>query len=136
MSEYENWTVVFSAGTDYEADLVRDRLDDADVPAIVMTKRDHSFNVNVGDLADVSVLVPHEHVGEATEVLSQRITDEELERAAMSADPDAPDAHSPDNEARLDSGHERVDFSKPDQDEPDQDEPEQNERVQDEREQA
>jgi hypothetical protein len=125
MSQYENWTVVFSAGTDYEADLVRDRLDDAGVPAIVMTKRDHSFNVNVGDLADVSVLVPHEHVGEATEVLSQRITDEELERAAMSADPEAPDAHSPDNEARLDSGHNRVDFSKPDQDEPDQDESEQ-----------
>ncbi len=120
MSEYGNWTIVFSAGTDYEADLVRDRLDDSGIPAIVMTKRDHSFNVNVGDLADVSVLVPRERVGEARDVLSQRITDEELERAAMSADPEAPDAHSPDNEARLDSGHDRIDFSKPGQDEPEQ----------------
>jgi len=119
MSEYGNWTIVFSAGTDYEADLVRDRLDDSGIPAIVMTKRDHSFNVNVGDLADVSVLVPHEHVGDATEVLGQKITDEELERAAMNADPNAPDAHSPDNEARLDSGHDRVDFGKPGEDDTD-----------------
>ena len=34
MSErtYEGWIVVFNTGTDYEADLVRDRLDDADIP--------------------------------------------------------------------------------------------------------
>lgn len=113
MSADKNWTIVFSSGTDYEADLVRDRLDDSGIPAIVMTKRDHSFNVNVGDLADVSVLVPRDRVNDAEQVLSAQVSDEELERAALEADPTAPDAHSPDNEARLDSGHERVDFSKP-----------------------
>lgn len=113
MSADKNWTIVFSSGTDYEADLVRDRLDDSGIPAIVMTKRDHSFNVNVGDLADVSVLVPRDQVDAAREVLATQVSDEELERAALEADPKAPDAHSRDNEARLDSGHERVDFSKP-----------------------
>ena len=28
-STYEGWVVVFESGTDYEADLVRNRLDDA-----------------------------------------------------------------------------------------------------------
>ncbi|PEN12990.1 hypothetical protein CRI94_13140 [Longibacter salinarum] len=114
MSKYENWVPVFSTGTDYEADMVRDRLDDAGLPAVVLTKRDHAFNLNVGDLANVIVLVPPENVDEAREVMQQRLTDEELEKAAMSADPNAPDAHTPEEQSRLDSGHDRVDFSAPD----------------------
>ena len=34
---YEGWVVVFHSGTDYEADIVRDRLDDAGIPAVVLT---------------------------------------------------------------------------------------------------
>lgn len=118
MSEktYEGWVSVFSSGTDYEADLVRDRLDDADVPAVVLTQRDHAFNLNVGDLAAVRVMVPPEHAEEAVRLLEEApLTDEELERAAMEADADAPDAHDVRTEAALDSGIESIDFSVPDE---------------------
>lgn len=114
MSEYKNWVPIFSAGTDYEADMVRDRLDDAGVPAVVLTKRDHAFNLTVGDLAEVNVLVPPDHADEAAEILQETRTDEELEEAALNADPDAPDAHSPEQESKLDSGNERTSFDVPD----------------------
>jgi hypothetical protein len=43
-------------------------------------------------------------------------TDAELEEAAMSADLMAPDAHSPSDEALLDSGIEEISFDVPDED--------------------
>ncbi len=92
---YEGWSVVFESGTDYEADLVRNRLDDAGIPAIVLTQRDHAINLTIGNLAQVRVLVQPEHVEAAARLLSiTPPTDEELEQAALAAAP-SPDAHDP-----------------------------------------
>lgn len=119
MAKYENWIPIFSSGTDYEADIVRDRLDDSGIPAVVLTQRDHAFNLNVSDLAEVNVLVPPDHADAARAVLEEKLTDAELEEAALAADPNAPDAHSADDEARLDSGYDRTDLSVPDEDDED-----------------
>ncbi|RMH63116.1 MAG: hypothetical protein D6685_08155 [Bacteroidetes bacterium] len=111
--QYEEWIVVYQSTTDYESDIVRDRLDDAGIPAIVLTQRDHAFNLTLGEMASVNVLVPPEYVERAREVLtSEPLTDEELEEAALQADPNAPPAHDPDEEAMLDSGNERIRFRK------------------------
>jgi len=104
MSNYEDWVSVFRTGTDYEADMVRDRLDDSGIPAVVLTQRDHAFNLTVGDLASVHVMVPPDRTDAAVELLAQRLDDEELEEAALGADPDAPPARSPGEESTLDSG--------------------------------
>jgi len=117
MSKYEDWVSIFRTGTDYEADMVRDRLDDSGVPAVVLTQRDHAFNLTVGDLASVHVMVPPDRADEAVSVLEQRLDDDELEEAALGADPEAPPAHSPEDESKLDSGHERIDFDAPDEEE-------------------
>lgn len=118
---YEDWVTVFESGTDYEADLVRDRLDDSGVDAVILTQRDHAFNLNVGDLANVRVLVPPDQVDDAVAVLrSKPFSDEELGEAAMAADPEAPPAHDERREAMLDSGNESISFSSPeDEDEDD-----------------
>lgn len=114
---YQNWIVVYKSGTDYDADIVRDRLDDAGIPAVVLTQRDHAFNLTVGDLAQVHVLVPPDHVEAARALLeAPPPTDAELEEAALSAVP-SPDAHSPEEEAMLDSGIESITLSPPDDDE-------------------
>lgn len=113
--KYEDWISILQVGTDYEADLVRDRLDDSGVDAVVLTQRDHAFNLNVGDLSDVHVMVPPEQVDEARKVLETKISDEELEEAAASADPEAPPAHDDREEAMLDSGMEEMHFSEPDE---------------------
>ncbi len=92
MSSYADWIPVFSTSTDYEADMARDRLDASGIPAVVLTKRDHAFNLNVGDLADVNVFVPPTREEEARAVLNEKLSDEELEEAAMNADPGVLDA--------------------------------------------
>lgn len=121
MSNREDWVSVFRTSTDYEADLVRDRLDDSGIPAVVLTQRDHAFNLNVGDLAAVHVLVPPERAEDAVDLLEQQLTDEELADAALGADPDAPPAHTPDEDSKLDSGHEHMDLGPPDEEESDDD---------------
>jgi hypothetical protein len=119
MSTHEDWVSVFRTGTDYEADLVRDRLDDSGIPAVVLTQRDHAFNLNVGDLASVHVMVPPDRADDAVALLEETLDDDELEEAALGADPDAPSANTPDQDTRLDSGHERMDFGAPDEEDDD-----------------
>jgi hypothetical protein len=116
MSTPEDWVSVFRTGTDYEADLVRDRLDDSGIPAVVLTQRDHAFNLTVGDLAAVHVMVPPEQADRATSLLEEHLSDEELEAAALGADPDAPSANTPAQDSKLDSGHEHMDLGGPDED--------------------
>lgn len=115
---YEGWVSVFECSTDFEADLVRDRLDEAGIAAVVLTQRDHSFNLNVGDLSPVHVMTQPADEAEAREVIADvSFTDEELEKAAMEADIMAPDAHDPTSEARLDSGIEEISLDVPEDEE-------------------
>jgi hypothetical protein len=114
--KYREWVILYRSGTDYEADLVRDRLDDAGIPAVVLTQRDHAFNLTVGDMANVNVLVPPDRVAEAQQLLaSAPLSDEELERAALAANPDAPPAHDSDREVMLDTGNEEIHLSAPEE---------------------
>ena len=105
---YEGWIVVFQSGTDYEADLVRDQLDDAGLHAVVLSQRDHAFNLTHGHLAQVRVLTPPEHVEAAAEVLGAAPpNDEELEAAALTSTLPL-DAHDTERAALLDSGNEQI----------------------------
>jgi hypothetical protein len=114
---FEGWVAVYKSGTDYEADLVRDRLDDAGVPAVVLTQRDHAFNLNVGDLAPVHVMVPEDRIEEARAILSSEpLSSEELERIALAADPHAPPAPEAGDGPVPDSGSEKIRLRKPDSD--------------------
>jgi hypothetical protein len=115
MSKHDEWVSVFRTGTDYEADLVRDRLDDSGIPAVVLTQRDHAFNLNVGDLASVHVMVPPDRADDAVDLLEETLDEDELEEAALGADPDAPPANTPDEDSKLDSGHEHMSFSPPEE---------------------
>lgn len=113
---------MFEASTDYEADMVRDRLDSNDIPAVVLTQRDHAFNLTVGKLARVHVMVPPEQVGLAKDILAETpLTDAELNEVAAQADPDAPAAHTADEDTLLDSGIEKITFPGPQ--EPDDEDP-------------
>ena len=108
----EGWVSVFRSGTDYEADLVRDRLDDSGIPAVVLTQRDHAFNLTHGDLAQVHVFVPEGQVEAVRHVLeSEPFSDAELTAISLAADPNAPPGTD-----MLDSGSEHIRLSPPDGD--------------------
>ena len=111
----EGWESVFRSTTDYEADMVRDRLDSAGIPAAVFSQRDHAFNVNVGNLAKVYVLVPSEYKAAAEELLHQApLTDEELEAAAEQSNEPSGEEDAG-MEQLLDSGIEHIRLSAPEE---------------------
>ena len=112
----EGWVPVFAATTDYEADIVRDRLGAEGIPAAVHSQRDHVFNLTTGDMARVRVMVPPEHA-EAARALAEAppISAADLEAQAMGADASAPDAYVASFEASLDSGAESISFDVPDE---------------------
>lgn len=110
----EGWVSVFEAATDYEADLVRDRLGAEGIPAIVHSQRDHAFNLTVTDLARVRVMVPPSHAAEASALVAMPpVSDADLDAQALAADPLAPDAYEASFEAGLDSGAESISFDVP-----------------------
>ncbi|MEM6647681.1 MAG: hypothetical protein AAF730_15660 [Bacteroidota bacterium] len=112
---YEGWVVAFKTNVTYEADLVRDRLADAGLSAVIMNKRDTNVMLNFGDNARINVMVPPEQLDEAQSVLNAALpSDAELEAAAMSAPP-ASDTVDPDApEAMADTGNESIHLTPPD----------------------
>ncbi len=82
-----DWVEIFRSGTDYEAALVHARLDDADIPAVILNQRDHAFNLTFGYLAKVKVMVPKSMKEEALKLLSEQSpSDEDLTREALKDD--------------------------------------------------
>lgn len=113
-SSIEGWISVFEATTDYEADLVRDRLGAEGIPAVVLSQRDHALNLTVSDLARVRVMVAPDRAADAAAlVAAPPVSDAELDAQALAADPLAPDAYDASMEAGLDSGAERISFDVP-----------------------
>ena len=94
--DVDGWVTVFTSGTDYEADLVRDRLEDSGLQAVVLTHRDHAFNLNVGRMSVVRVLVAPPQADEARRILSTPpVSDEDLLDAAMRSNPVIDDPEDP-----------------------------------------
>ncbi len=69
----DGWAEVFNTGDDIEADLIRDNLLAEGLDAQVLSQKDHfSFTVDIGDLAQVRVLVPAFEYEEAMRILAAR----------------------------------------------------------------
>lgn len=86
----KDWRVVFTSGTDYEAELVSCRLKDQGVAAVVLSQRDHAWNLNLGYLAKVRVYVPADQCERATEILRESVPEDHVLRSAVAdsgADP-------------------------------------------------
>jgi hypothetical protein len=85
----DGWVEVFKTGIDYEAELVRDRLDDSGIEAVIMTKKDRSFSLTHGSMSRIHVMVPVEREADAMDVLgAEPVSDEELTRAALARNPE------------------------------------------------
>lgn len=81
-----NWEEVFLCSTDYEANLVRARLEDAGIVSVLLNQRDHAFNLTQGSMAKVRVLVPKSMKAEALALFAaEALTDEELTEVALSS---------------------------------------------------
>lgn len=67
----DNWACVMERGTEYEIEMAKDYLTNLEIPSNILSKRDSSFNLNIGDMAHVYLYVPKEYEKEAREALNE-----------------------------------------------------------------
>jgi hypothetical protein len=65
----QGWAVVYTTSTDYEAQMVRANLENAGIPCLIFSQRDHVYFLTVGDMAVVNVMVPNQRLNEARDFL-------------------------------------------------------------------
>lgn len=70
-NEIENWVCVMEAGKEYEIEIAKNYLADNDIPANMLSKRDSSYNLNIGDMALVYLYVPNEYEEQARKLLAE-----------------------------------------------------------------
>lgn len=70
-NDIENWVCVMERGTEYEVEMAKNYLSDQDIPSNILSKRDSSISVNVGEMALVYLYVPQEYEEQAREALAE-----------------------------------------------------------------
>ena len=84
----DGWISVHHTWTDYEADMVLGRLQTAGITAVIHSRRDHAYNLNVGAMSTIHVVVRPQDVEAARALLvGQAVTDAELEAASLASSP-------------------------------------------------
>ena len=84
-------------------------------------QRDHAFNLTHGDLARVHVMIQPQDEAAAKALLATPIvSDDELEAAALAADPSLDDAPVNEKQTLFDSGAEMIHLTPPSEDEGDE----------------
>lgn len=69
----EGWAQIYTTSDDMEADLIKENLQAEGVDAAVLSQKDRSFGVELGDLSPVRVLVPAYSYIEGTKLLAQHM---------------------------------------------------------------
>lgn len=60
----EGWAQIYTTSGTLDADLIRENLEAEGIDAAVLSQKDRSFNVDLGDLSPVRILVPaYEYLG-------------------------------------------------------------------------
>lgn len=68
----EGWAQVYTTGDDVEAQLIRENLQADGIDSEVLSQKDHTFAVELGDLSPVRVLVPAYEYARALQLVEQR----------------------------------------------------------------
>jgi beta-galactosidase beta subunit len=80
----EDWECVYETSKEYDAQLAKNYLESRDIEVSILSKRDSSFEVNVGDMALIYVYVPNDYVEDAKKAIeewqnAESVDDEESE---------------------------------------------------------
>jgi len=70
-NEIEDWVCVFERGTEYEVESAKNYLSNMNIPAQILSKRDSSFSLNVGETALVYLYVPKDYERQAREAIKE-----------------------------------------------------------------
>lgn len=67
----EDWAIVFTTNTEYEAEMIKANLEGGGIPCMIFSQRDHAYFIAIGDMAVVNVMVPKKRFDEAEEYLKK-----------------------------------------------------------------
>lgn len=70
-NDIENWACVMQRGTEYEVEMAKNYLSNLEIPSNILSKRDSSYNLNIGDMALVYLYVPNEYETRARKALAE-----------------------------------------------------------------
>lgn len=65
----DNWVCVFERGTEYEVAMARNWLANLKIPSNILSKRDSSYSLNIGETSMVYLYVPKEYEVRARKAL-------------------------------------------------------------------
>ena len=83
----KNWVCILEKGTEYEVELAKSYLSSFRIPSNILSKRDSSYSLNIGEMSMVYLYVPVEFEEKARKVL-QDLNKIETEESAGDADSD------------------------------------------------
>lgn len=68
-NKFDNWVCILERGTEYEVQLAKNYLSSLKIPSNVLSKRDSSYSLNIGEMSMVYLYVPREFEKEARKAL-------------------------------------------------------------------
>lgn len=76
----KNWVCILEKGTEYEVELAKSYLASFRIPSNILSKRDSSYSLNIGEMSMVYLYVPVEFAKKARKVLQELKESETDER--------------------------------------------------------
>ena len=70
-NKIDNWVCVFEKGTEYEVQLAKSYLANMKIPSNILSKRDSSYSLNIGEMSMVYLYVPKEFEKRARKALAK-----------------------------------------------------------------
>lgn len=69
-SKIDNWVCVLEKGTEYEVEMAKNYLSNLKIPSNILSKRDRSYSLNIGEMSMVYLYVPKEFEKKARKALA------------------------------------------------------------------
>lgn len=76
--DIDNWVCILERGTEYEVVLARNYLSHLKIPSNILSKRDSSVNLNIGETSMVYLYVPREFESRARKALAELEQDQDI----------------------------------------------------------
>ncbi|TVQ65726.1 MAG: hypothetical protein EA360_08385 [Balneolaceae bacterium] len=70
-NKIKNWVCILEKGTEYEVELAKSYLASLRIPSNILSKRDSSYSLNIGEMSMVYLYVPVEFEKKARKALSE-----------------------------------------------------------------
>lgn len=70
-NKIKNWVCILERGTEYEVELAKNYLSNLKIPSNILSKRDSSYSLNVGEMSMVYLYVPKEFEKKAQQALAE-----------------------------------------------------------------